>query len=148
MRYEIIPATSSHAAVVAACIRQADRDELAMIGQSPLFAAVSSLNASLKAWAGIVDGSPICMFGVSEWPDGTGRPWMIATEELEPNQKIFLRKCRICVDAMQEGYGILHNFVSAENKTAIKWLRWLGFTIGPLQPYGINDEPFYYFWKQ
>jgi Protein of unknown function (DUF2833) len=147
MNYSIVKAAYHHAAMVAASVRADDRAELAAVGQSPLMAAVTSLHSSTKAWTGIVDGEPICIFGVSEWADGSGRPWMIATDKLEPNQRIFLRKCKECVAAMLDGYNLLHNFVSADNTTAIKWLQWLGFEIGQLQPYGKNGETFYYFWK-
>ncbi|MGL4680418.1 MAG: hypothetical protein ACRCWC_13680 [Plesiomonas shigelloides] len=145
--YEIREATSSDAAMVAAMIRPDDRRELAAIGLKPLQSIVSSLAASSKSWVGLVDNVPVCIFGVSEWGDGTGRPWMIGTVELEEHQRIFIRKCKECVESMQDGYELLHNYVDARNERAIAWLKWLGFVIGDAKPLGMRGEMFHHFWR-
>jgi hypothetical protein len=39
----------------------------------------------------------------------------------------------------------LINFVHAENRTSVRWLRRLGFTVHPVMPYGRLGEPFHPF---
>ena len=149
MEYAIVPATAVHGAIVAANIRQSDREELERLGLKPLQEIMASLAASSMAWTGIVNGTPICVFGVSEWADGTGRPWMIGTEELVRHQRIFLRECKSCVDAMKSRHDTLMNLVCVQNVNAIKWLRWLGFKMLDTMPYGVNGELFQRFqWQR
>lgn len=142
----IVPATASHAAVIAANTRHEDKRELAACGYKPLAATLLSLHASTQAWTGLVDCQPICVFGISEWPDGTGRPWMVGTELLAKHQKIFLRRCKNCVAIMQDNYSLLHNYVDARNLLAVKWLKWLGFKFDEATPYGPEGLPFLHFY--
>lgn len=144
--HEIRPATVFDAAVVAAGIRPGDKQELAAMGYQPLVAVLMSMQDSSRSWAGVVDGEVICVFGVGTWPDGTGRPWMIGTALLDKHAKLFLSHCRECVSAMRGGYALLHNHVDVRNERAIRWIKWLGFEIGPAVPVGMNGEPFYRFW--
>lgn len=133
------------AALVAGFMREADKRELAAIGQSPLWGAVSSIDASKRAWVGKVRGVPICIFGVSEWPDGTGRPWMLGTDELPHNARIFIRRCKSCVKEMRKLYPVLQNYVDVHNVNTIEWLKWLGFEMMEQTPYGVNGEVFWRF---
>jgi len=72
--------------------------------------------------------NPIGLCGVS--PDGC--IWMVATDELFQNKK----------------YKLLYNMVYAENDSAIKWLRSLGFTfINYHAEYGEHSKPFYEFMR-
>jgi hypothetical protein len=41
----------------------------------------------------------------------------------------------------------LFNLVHELNDSAMVWLRWLGFKIGPIQPYGPMGAQFYPFYK-
>ena len=57
--------------------------------------------------------------------------WMICTDELFSNKKYkiqLIRKGREWVDSLLKSYKVLYNFVYAENDSAIKWLKALGFT--------------------
>lgn len=143
---EIVPATIHHAAIIAANIRPDDKAELAACGYKPLPAILVSLNASTHAWTGMVDGEPICIFGVSPWGDDTGRPWMVGTEQIVKHQKIFLRYCKKCVAIMQDNYSLLHNYVDDRNLLAVKWLKWLGFKFDEATPYGPDGLPFLHFY--
>ena len=75
--------------------------------------------------------------------------WMVATDELFSNKKYkiqLIRKGRKWVDNLVKNYKILYNFVYAENDSAIKWLKALGFTfIQYHEHYGMQGKPFYEF---
>ena len=75
--------------------------------------------------------------------------WMVATDELFSNKKYkiqLIRKGRKWVDNLLKNYKILYNFVYAENDSAIKWLKSLGFTfIQYHEHYGMQGKPFYEF---
>ena len=75
--------------------------------------------------------------------------WMICTDELFTNKKYkiqLIRKGREWVDNLLKSYKVLYNFVYAENKSAIKWLKSLGFTfIKYHEEYGMQGKPFYEF---
>ena len=75
--------------------------------------------------------------------------WMVCTDELFSNKKYriqLIRKGRKWVDKLLQSYKVLYNFVYAENHTAIKWLKALGFTfVNYYEKYGDQEKPFYEF---
>tara|TARA_Y100001972_G_C7451116_1_gene230922 strand:+ start:72 stop:524 length:453 start_codon:yes stop_codon:yes gene_type:complete len=78
-----------------------------------------------------------------------GCVWMLCTDELYSNKKYkiqLIRKGRKWIDNLLKNYNILYNFVYADNTSAIKWLRSLGFTfINYYEEYGEQKKPFYEF---
>ena len=144
-RAEIIRAAPEHIVAIAPRVREADARELASLLLSPERALRTSLRTALAAWTGIVDGVPVCMFGVSPGEMTEGRPWMIGTADLDAVAVIFLRRCRLQVARMLQIRPVLVNYVSADNARAIEWLAWLGFTIeGPI-PWGPRGALFHRF---
>tara|TARA_R100001443_G_scaffold30924_1_gene44881 strand:+ start:682 stop:1134 length:453 start_codon:yes stop_codon:yes gene_type:complete len=75
--------------------------------------------------------------------------WCVATDDLYSNKKYriqLIRQGRIWVDNLLESYKILYNYVYAENTSAIKWLKALGFTfVNYHKEYGKEQKPFYEF---
>ncbi|GFE61926.1 hypothetical protein AOG2_25140 [Geobacter sp. AOG2] len=146
---EIVPATDGHIPTIAAHVRDADRAELWGVGcVTPLECLRYGLEYSRMARTGLMDGVPVCMFGVvpSSILGNVGRPWMVGTHHLDVHPFVFLRRCRGCVAEMREGFERLENYVDARNRRAIQWLTWLGFEIDPaaekLGPFGL---PFFRF---
>ena len=91
------------------------------------------------------DDQPMGICGVI----ADGCIWMICTDELFSNKKYkiqLIRKGREWVDGLLKSYKVLYNFVYAENDSAIKWLKALGFTfINYHEKYGKQSKPFYEF---
>ena len=91
------------------------------------------------------DDQPIGLCGVFK----DGCIWMVATDELFDNKKYriqLIRQGRDWVDSLLRTYNILYNYVYAENTSAIKWLKALGFTFVKLhESYGYQKKPFYEF---
>ncbi len=88
---------------------------------------------------------PIGLCGVIQ----DGCIWMVATDKLFENKKYriqLIRQGKIWVDNLLESYKILYNYVYAENTSAIKWLKALGFTfVNYHKEYGKEQKPFYEF---
>ena len=132
---------------VAKNMREVDKIEaFYQSGQEPLQALQLTYMCS-KVNMAIADDNdqPMGLCGVV---DG-GVIWMVATDKLFENNKYkiqLIRKGRKWVDNLLKNYKILYNFVYAENDSAIKWLKSLGFTfIQYHEHYGMQGKPFYEF---
>jgi hypothetical protein len=155
LRVEIREACEADIAAILADIREADVTEMAALGITPEIAMADGLKRSDWAMTGLLDGVPVCMFGVAPRSIilGEGVPWMLAANGLERAQVKFLKTCRPAVNLMRASYPKLMNFVHADNSVTIKWLRWLGFAFAPpnwpedAEPprYTINGHPFLLF---
>ena len=132
---------------VANNLREVDKLEaFYQTGQEPLQALQFTYLCS-KVNMAIADDNdaPIGLCGVVNG----GVIWMVSTDALFDNRKYkiqLIRKGREWVDNLLESYKVLYNFVYAENKSAIKWLKSLGFTfIKYHEEYGMQGKPFYEF---
>ena len=107
--------------------------------------SVTFLGSQINMTIASDDDEPIGLCGVFK----DGCIWCIATDELFDNKKYriqLIRHGREWVDKLLESYKILYNYVYAENTSAIKWLKALGFTFVKLhESYGYQKKPFYEF---
>lgn len=147
-RFNVRTATIADCALIGPHVRKEDWDEcMAACGKTPQEALEYGFPFSSKAWVGEMDGKVIVIAGVGhvkEYP-WIGVPWMMSTPEMDKHAIAFLRENRWVVDEMCGDYQLLANFVDARNKKAIRWLEWLGFTMMPAEPYGVEGLPFHQF---
>lgn len=144
----IRPATAADVADLAPRMRQADRNEVwASHRNLPDEALARSLRHSTHAWAGLADGRLVCLWGVcpASLISRVGVPWLLGSDEVETHQVAFLRRSRPALAEMLETYTVLTNWVDARNRVSMRWLRWLGFTLFPAQPFGPDRLPFHRF---
>ena len=96
----------------------------------------------------LIDGEPVMMYGVTAYEDmfNTGIAWMLRTAGLDLARREFLRQSRNAVNEMQKDYLTLMNMVHTENKMAIKWLKFCGFTFTKHVQL-IKGEPFVVFYR-
>lgn len=128
---EIVEAQAWHVKPIADRMRSADRKEMAALGYSPEVSMKVALSGAEEAWTGLIDGNPVCMFGVnssSALSPHRGIPWMMGTESLDRHAILFLKRCKPQVDRMQSLFSLLENWIAVENVVAVAWLRWLGFS--------------------
>jgi hypothetical protein len=147
-RYEIVPATFCHKIELARHMGAADVAEAwASHHARPFDALLMSAKGSRDTRAALADGRVICMFGVSQPTalSSIGNPWMLGAEDLPRHARAFLRGSRVWMQEQLNLYGTLSNFVDARNVVAIRWLRWLGFTIEEARPFGADRLPFHRF---
>lgn len=143
-------ATYRDIANVAIRLGEADRREAeAATGLPGHRACMASALASDWVVAVVRESSDlaIAVFGVCPaWLPGHGIPWLLAAPELEEvHSRTFLRYCRRFLSRMLADYSVLANWVDARNTAAMRWLRWLGFTLQPAAPFGPLGLPFHPF---
>lgn len=103
---------------------------------TPLHCILQGTMAEGEAWAGLIDGKTVCIFGVVDRANGIGVPWMVGTPDIEAAAITFARGSYAVTRAMFKRWSYLTNWVDARNCHAIRWLRFLGFTIHEPEPYG------------
>jgi hypothetical protein len=96
----------------------------------------------------IENGRPIGIFGISPTNllGDQASIFLLSTDDLKKIEKRFLRNCRKFIDYMLSHYPYLDNYVHAENKKSIEWLKFLGATVEEAVPYGISKEMFHHFY--
>jgi len=94
-----------------------------------------------------VNGKPVALFGVTPMrgPMKVGVIWLIATDELHKYTTKFARYCKEVLIKIIKGYGYVFNYIHAENKVSIEWLKWLGFKIQDGIPLGHEGAIFHKF---
>lgn len=146
----IVRATREHAIALAPTMRKADAAEVWASGRySPQEALLESLRASAEAYTLLIDGEPAVMWGVVPLPTRTllappaGAVWLLGGEAVTRHKRLFLRLSRVGLARLLERYPVLVNAVDARYVQAVRWLRWLGFTVGEAQPFGVAGLPFH-----
>jgi hypothetical protein len=126
-------------------MRESDLNEAYAIGSgTPLEVLRRSVVLSHEATVARVDGVPACLFGlgIGSMLSMVAQPWLIGTPLVERHFATFLRSNRKVVDGWAARYD-LETWVDARHKCSLRWMRWLGFEIGPLVEFGPYELPFY-----
>lgn len=133
-------ATDADRADLAARMTEADRAELSAAG-----VGMECLQVQAKAlrWREQL----VCMFGVERLPEqGCGVPWMLCTDTLaHVPRRAMADVSRRVVTAWRGDYRWLVNHVHRHNVQALRFLRWLGFTIHET-PVGRGGDFFTFTW--
>ena len=122
-------------------MREMDRREMAAMSMRP-DTAVSRARQLLDLVQGsagrarvcYIDGKLLCIAGVLRRTalSDEGFPWLLGTDLMADPvaSKIFARHCREeFLRAIPPHVLRLSNFTAAENEIALRWLRWLGFSL-------------------
>lgn len=137
-----------HILSVAENMRPADQDEIwAACHLSPLESLTRAFMASPDAYAGMADDQPLLIYGLSKasFLQDVGHPWMLGAVALEKHSKALLRASKNIPMEMLTKYKYLLNYVDARNEKAIRWLKWLGFSLRDPIPFGVEKLPFHPF---
>lgn len=147
-RLDFVEARVTHADYLADHLREIDRREVLAVSHYDLRGSIAeSIIQSDRAFVGLLGGEPIGVYGVVKTSllMRTGRPWLLATPRiLECRKSVWAESLRF-VQWMLDEYLHLSNYVSAENRDSIRWLKRLGFAIHEPQAYGKHGEMFCYF---
>lgn len=145
---EFVPVTEGHIARIAADMRPADVEEVwASNHHTPLEALAKGWAVSDFSAVVTHDGVPLVMLGVVKGDilTGSGVVWLLGTNEALKHRRIFLEQTRGVLDELLSICPRLHNYVHTENKTSVRWLKHIGFTIEDAVPYGPDGEMFHPF---
>lgn len=119
---------------------------------NPLYETLkTTYDLSPRVWVGYYDDELVNVFGVAVFNlfGGEGHPWMLATNKIDDCPIHFLRESCYYLNEMKQGFSRLHNYVYADHKASIGWLKWLGFKMHPAKPYGPFGANFHYFeWEE
>lgn len=127
-------------------LRPDDAAEVEAFGVSQRDGLRTSLDASLSAWAAYDDGEPVAIWGVAaaDIMGGVGRPWLLTTGAVERNKRAFMVTSRNLWRLMRPLFPRWENWVDARYSRSLRWLTWLGFTIGEAQPIGPHGQLFHH----
>jgi len=142
-RYKIVKAQLEHIVPIAMDMRAEDIEEIRTISNwGPTAALTHSFNMTDpdKRFTGIIDNRPVCMFGFA-CPNlllDVAVPWLLTSNAIEKHKKAFMRYSRMVMQQAQKDIPFMVNYVDAKYERAIKWLKWLGFTVGELEQLGTD----------
>ena len=136
------PAIEDDARELAPLLRAEDRAEVLALGVEPVDGLLQSLAAAREAWTYRDDSRIICMAGVSPLSliGHTGVPWLLGSPLVATHRRAFLIETRRMVARWLGWFPLLRNVVDARYDAAIRWLRWLGFSIG--EPFNFSRGVF------
>lgn len=154
MSLQIVPATEEHARAIAANPRVADEREVrASCGLSVGWALRYGIRHSTHAWTAIIHGKPVCMFGLTLTSaiTGSGSVWCLGSADMDipAVRRVFVEWApKVLADVQARYRGTLFNYVDVRNNAAIRWLKWMGFTLMAPRKFGRNGELFMPFYIQ
>lgn len=126
-------ATPNDAFDLAFNLRQLDKYEVAAMGNTPLEVLIAPFRYTrngVNTYTVFYNKEVVAMFGVISTPQNPkhGTVWMLASNELENHWLYFTKRTKKWVKYFLSDYNYVHNYISVEQKTNIKWLKWLGFS--------------------
>lgn len=146
MRVEVRLADDSDPEWFAPRLRAADRAELEAATGPDMLAILRDAIARSggRAFTAVAGDEPISLFGFAPFHSlsDTAAPWMVGTDTLPRYGGALNRFGRAyCAAALGE-FRRLVNYVDVRNEISVRWLKRLGFTMGPPQPFGVQGLPF------
>ena len=133
---------------IAADMRDEDVAEIwASHHHTPLESLMSGWEVSDLSTIVMGDDEPLVMFGLvkKDILSGSGTVWLLGANRAMQYKREFLTQSKPVIDEMLTICPRLCNMVHAKNKTSIRWLRWLGFTIEEPTQQGPDKELFHRF---
>ncbi len=130
---QLVPAEAAHIADLAGRLRAIDRAECAAMGRTGAQALRHGLLASARAWTALIDGEPHAMFGVVVESAATGDaiPWFLGSDKVARHGRLLIRLGPVILARMHRHGRALRNFVSCDNRQAIRLLELWGFFVEP-----------------
>jgi hypothetical protein len=130
VRSSIEPITAEHVEYLRTRVRVFDEEAVREHwGSSPADMLAKAVRDSLKAWTGLVDGRPICAFGLcaESITSDAAVAWLIPTPDIQVNRRLFWRGSREVVEIMLGHYPHLIAHCQANYAASRRWLERLGF---------------------
>ena len=147
-KYSIVPTTIEHVQELTVNMRREDRAEIwASAHYTPWEALAASISFTDETYTGLADGQVLCIFGAGKMTltSDTAFPWMLSSILVDDHLMAWARGSKLAFNFMTQDVDHLKNYVDARYTVAVRWLAWLGFTIHPAEPFGIEQLPFHLF---
>jgi len=143
MRVTFREPTHSDLDDLAATMRAIDIKECsALSGRTPRAAMEEGLETSAWTLVAVIDEKPVCIFGLTEgsFLGNDGVPWMLCAEGIERHARVLLTVAPRFVAQMRGECERLYNVVHADNRSAIRFIKWCGFDLG--ETFNVKGEAF------
>lgn len=140
----ILPALREHAEELALNLRPEDLEEISLSGfGDPLEAILSSIEVSALAYALLIDDEVVAIAGVAprRTDHSVGVVWCLKGLGIHRHPLTFVRLCRPAIAHFLGHYPTLTNIVDAKYSAALRWARWMGFTVDEARPFGPAGRP-------
>lgn len=101
--------------------------------RTPQEAIERAVKLSTKSWGVYLDGSLVGVFGYGDTPGASwcGCVWFLRTVHIKAlSVRDYMMLSKVCLEWLYADYGVIENMTLSSNKSTIKWLQKLGFTIG------------------
>lgn len=130
MTVEIVDARPEWSTWLLASVRAEQLEEVTAYPNNLL---EEQIRQSLVCKVGLVDNVPVVVWGVMSpsITSGIGIIWALVTKHIESHPFVFARMSRIAIEDIRGNFREIIGTVSCDFQVSIKWLRWLGFDIGP-----------------
>jgi hypothetical protein len=131
----LVPGTIEHVPDLAQRLRTIDRIECGAMGHTPEQALRHGLATGARTWTALIGDEPHAMFGVVVAPaarnDGVvcGIPWFLGSDVVPRHARLLIAQGPAILADMHRYAGRLCNFVSSDNRQAIRLLEHWGFTV-------------------
>lgn len=131
---QIVPTKPTHIGPVASRVRAVDARECELCGLT-VRAAIRYGMINGECWTALRDGRPEAIFGhvISSIASADARVWAIMTEDAMEEPRHILRVGRWYTESLRQSGFRLHNIALADNTAALRWLEYLGYTLGPVE---------------
>jgi hypothetical protein len=132
MRVEVVETIPEHVIELCETMRARERKAFDALGAEAEHRLTQELAQSLHTWTGLVDGKVVAVVGIKTAGvlNDEGMVWLILSENAAFYPVTFLRRGREHLELMQTLFKKLYGYVQADFGCSVKWLEWLGFTLG------------------
>lgn len=140
-----VRAEIEHADALAAVLRPEDLAELRAGGHQDARALLlEALRVSDAAYAGIADREVAALFGAAPGPlPEVGIAWCLTGRAFPRHAKAFAKHAPWALELLFGSRHAVVNAVDARYAAALRWVRWLGFTVGEPVPVPSSGLPFH-----
>lgn len=127
----VVTAAAEHIPDLARRLRTIDLIECQAMGHTPEQALRHGLAAGAKTWTALIDTIPHAMFGVvvDNADNGVGIPWFLGSDQVAYQARLLIAHGPAFVAEMHRHARQIVNFVSSDNRQAIRLLELWGFTV-------------------
>ena len=129
---------------ISANMRKSDVEEVHASSAIPVSEILPrSVSISTHGWVVTSDktGNPILVMGAAPTAlPRVGAAWLLGTDEIRSEALSVARHTKTYVDAMQEDYDLLWNYVDARNELSMRWLQWAGFRLVSFHPFHGREQ--------
>ena len=134
-RVRVVPAMQVHVDHIKDNLRLSDVNFVKrLIGGSAEDSVQYLYDNSKEVWCGLLDGEPYVLFGVKKMSliGFTGCTWLAGTDRIKEVKLLTAKKSKEYLDKLKKKYDSLIGYIDAQDKTSLRWHRWLGYRIdGP-----------------